>query len=162
MVKSTHSPYSTSFEYLVDMKAAVGKELGLTDWFQVTQEQINSFAELTRDSQWIHIDQEKAAKHSPYGTTVAHGFFILSLASRVCADSFIVKDVSMGVNYGLDKVRIPNATPVGSRLRGRVSLMTYEEIAMGAKYKVKIVFELEGKEKPALVAEFIAQAYTKQ
>ncbi|MEM9078969.1 MAG: MaoC family dehydratase, partial [Bacteroidota bacterium] len=117
---------------------------------------------ITDDEQWIHVDVERSKKESPYKTPIAHGFLVLSLASSFCYQAYKVDDVGMGVNYGLDKVRFMNATPVNARLRGRTSLMTYEEIEGGAKYKVKVVFEIEGQEKPACVAEFLAMAYTKE
>lgn len=153
-------PYATTFKHLVDMKAVVGTEIGLTDWFQIDQEKINTFATLTEDEQWIHVDPEKSKLHSPYKTTVAHGFMVLSLASKFVYETCTVNDIVMGVNYGLDKVRFPNATPCGAMLRGRVSLIDFEERPNAARYKVKIVFELQGQEKPACVAEFIAMAYT--
>ena len=155
----TTKPYSTTFKHLVDLKAHVGKELGLTEWIEMTQERINNFADTTEDHQWIHIDPEMSAKYSPYKTTIAHGFLVLSLASKMTYDTYKVEDVSMGVNYGLDKVRFPNATPVGALIRGRVSLLDYKDIPGGAQYVVKVVFELKGQEKPACVAEFVARAY---
>jgi len=125
----------------------------------ITQEMIDTFARTTDDNQWIHIDPEKSAKYSPYKKTVAHGFLVLSLASKFCYETFKVQDVAMGVNYGLDKVRFMNATLVGSLLRARVSLLEFTPFEGGGKYKLKLVFELKGEEKPACVAEFIAQVY---
>lgn len=154
------TPYSTKVEQLSDLGEYVGKELGLTDWMTITQDRINTFAEVTEDQQWIHTDPEKSAAFSPYKKTVAHGFLVLSLASKISYDALSIGDVVMGVNYGLDKVRFINATRSGAKLRGRVSLMTFDPFPGGAKYKVSIVFELEGEEKPACVAEFIAMAYT--
>ena len=121
---------------------------------------IDSFAKTTEDTQWIHIDPEKSAKYSPYKKTVAHGFLVLSLASKFCFETLKIKDIAMGVNYGLDKVRFMNATPVGALLRARVSLMEFSPFEGGGKYKLKLVFELKGVEKPACVAEFIAQVYS--
>ena len=156
----TENPYATNFKKLSDLKNWVGKELGLTDWLIINQESINTFARITDDEQWIHVEPEKSKIHSPYKTTVAHGFMILSFASKFCYETFSIDDVSMGLNYGLDKVRFPNATPVGASVRGRVSLMEFEEISGGARYKMKIVFEQKGQEKPSCVAEFIAMAFT--
>ena len=141
------------------MQDYVGKEIGLSDWLTIDQESVHSFAKLTKDEQWIHIDVEKSAKYSPYKTTIAHGFFVLSLASHFSYECIAFKDVGMGVNYGLDKVRFTNATPVGAKIRGRISLMEYEPKEGGAKYKLKLIMELEGQEKPACVAEFVARAY---
>ena len=159
-MEQTTTPYSTQLKELEELKDYVGKELGLTEWMTMEQERINSFAEATEDMQWIHTNPERSAAFSPYKKTVAHGFLVLSLASKISYDAFSIENVVMGVNYGLDKVRFPNATKSGAKLRGRVSLMEYDAIPGGAKYKMKIVFELEGKEKPACVAEFLAMAYT--
>lgn len=159
-MEQTTTPYSTQLKELEELKDYVGKELGLTEWMTMEQERINSFAEATEDMQWIHTDPERSAAFSPYKKTVAHGFLVLSLASKISYDAFSIENVVMGVNYGLDKVRFPNATKSGAKLRGRVSLMEYDAIPGGAKYKMKIIFELEGEEKPACVAEFLAMAYT--
>lgn len=160
MENATEAPYKTEIQHLSDLKQYLGKELGLTEWVLITQEMINQFGELTGDTQWIHTDPEKSKQFSPYKTTVAHGFMILSMASRFCYETCTVADIAMGVNYGLDKVRVPNATPVDSFIRGRVSLMEFEEFEGGAKYKMNIAFEIKDAEKPAVVAEFIAMAYT--
>ena len=158
-MNQTDKPYKTEIPHLADLKNHVGKELGISEWTQITQDQINTFAKLTGDEQWIHTDPEMSAKHSPYKKTVAHGFFILSLASKLCYETIGIMDVKMGVNYGLDKVRFMNATLVDSLLRGRVQLLETTDISGGIRYKVKLTFELKGQEKPACVAEFIAQAY---
>ena len=155
----TQTPYSTNFEKLSDLKNYLGKELGLTDWMTITQEGINTFASLTDDEQWIHTDVEKSKQFSPYKTTVAHGFMVLSMASKFAYETITFGNVVMGVNYGMNKVRFPNPTRVNSKLRGRVSLMDYKEIPNGAQYVMKIEFELEGEPKPACVAEFVARAY---
>lgn len=158
-MEQTQEAYATHLKHLTDLEHYVGKELGLTEWHEMSQERINSFAEATEDHQWIHLDEQRSAKESPYKKTIAHGFLVLSMASKMTYDTYSIADVSMGVNYGLDKVRFPNATPSGSLLRGRVSLMEYETIPGGAKYKVSVFFELQGQEKPACVAEFLAIAY---
>jgi acyl dehydratase len=152
--------YATHFEHLADLKNSIDKEIGLSPWIEITQEKIDSFAHTTEDLQWIHVDQEMSEKHSPYRKTIAHGFLVLSFASKFVYDTCTVGDVVMGVNYGLNKVRFPSATLSGSLLRGRVSLIQYDEKANGARYIIKIIFEVKGQEKPACVAEFIAQAYT--
>lgn len=159
MEEITQTPYNTQLQELSEMNAYVGKELGLTDWMPMEQSRINTFADATEDHQWIHIDPERSAAFSPYKKTVAHGFLVLSMASKITAETFQIDQVAMGVNYGLDKVRFPNATHSGAFFRGRVSLMECNEIPGGAKYKVKIVFEIKGEEKPACVAEFLAIAY---
>lgn len=158
--KNSNSPYSTEINKLSELKNFIGKELGLSEWVEITQEQINTFAKITDDNQWIHVNSELCKKHSPYKKPVAHGFFVLSMASKFCYETFKIKNVSMGVNYGLDKVRFMNATTVNSFIRARVSLLTAEDINGGVKYKMKLIFELKEEEKPACVAEFIAVAYS--
>ena len=158
--KLINKAYSTEIPQLSDLTHYQGKELGISNWMRITQDMIDTFARTTDDNQWIHIDPEKSAKYSPYKKTVAHGFLVLSLASKFCFETLKIKDIAMGVNYGLDKVRFMNATPVGALLRARVSLMEFSPFEGGAKYKLKLVFELKGEEKPACVAEFIAQAYS--
>ena len=116
MEQPTNTPYSTTIPNLSDLPNYIGKELGLTEWMTIAQERINQFAEATEDRQWIHIDKEKSAAFSPYKETVAHGFLVLSLASKISYDAFSIKNIAMGVNYGLDKVRFPNATKSGALL----------------------------------------------
>ena len=156
------NPYSSQFKQLQEMKQCVGKEIGLTNWITIDQNKINNFANATGDHQWIHTDPELARIHSPYGTTIAHGFLVLSLAPMFIYEVYKVEDVIMGVNYGMEKVRFPAATPVDSRLRARVALTNFEEIDGGAMLTMNIIFEVEGQEKPACVAEFIAMALTSQ
>ena len=141
------------------MKNAVGKELGLTPWSIMDQERINIFAKATQDEQWIHLDEERCKKESPYKQTIAHGFLMLSMCSKIMYDTYEIKQTSMAINYGLDKVRFPSATMAGSKFRGRVSLAEFNIIPKGAKYKLNVVIELEGQDKPACVAEFLALAY---
>lgn len=157
----TQEAHSTHFEHLSEMKDAIGKELGLSNWFEIKQEDINTFGRITGDEQWIHIDVERSKRESPYKNTIAHGFMVLSLASKFAYETYSVGDVVMGVNYGLNKVRFPNATLSGSMVRGRVSLKEFEPITGGGKYVMNLVFEIKGQEKPACVAEFVAIAYTK-
>ena len=110
---NNNEAYKTSFKNLDELNSSVGKELGVSDWIEITQENINIFAKITQDEQWIHIDKEKSEKHSPYKTTIAHGFMILSLASRFSYDTLNLESVKMGVNYGVDRVRFTSATPSG-------------------------------------------------
>ena len=161
MKKSEENAYSTKFKELTELKNFIGKELGLTSWMQMSQKKINDFAEITDDKQWIHIDPEKSSLYSPYKKTVAHGFLVLSMVSRISFNAFSIKNVVAGINYGLDRVRFPNATKSDSAYRGRVSLMEFIVIPGGAKYKLKIVIEIKGEDKPACIAEFLALAYTK-
>ena len=161
MKKSEENAYSTKFKELTELKNFIGKELGLTSWMQMSQKKIDDFAEITDDKQWIHTDPDKSAVYSPYKKTVAHGFLVLSMVSRISFNAFSIKNVVAGINYGLDRVRFPNATKSDSAYRGRVSLMEFIVIPGGAKYKLKIVIEIKGEDKPACIAEFLALAYTK-
>lgn len=154
--------FSSTFDKLTDIKEYVGKEIGITKWITIDQDQINTFAKATGDHQWIHTDPQLAKMHSPYGTTIAHGFLVLSLAPRFMYEVYQVQDVIMGLNYGLEKVRFPNATPVDSELRARVRLKDYEDMDEGAKLTMDITFEVKGQEKPSCVAELIALAMTRQ
>lgn len=151
--------YKTTFENLSDLEQHTGKEIGLSEWVMLDQQSVNAFGKLTKDEQWIHTDIEKSRQYSPYKTTIAHGFYILSLASYFAESTIAIKGVKMGVNYGLDKVRFISGVPVGARLRARMTLMEYEPLEGGGKYKLNVVFELEGHEKPACVAEWIGVAY---
>ena len=160
MKKSEEKAYSTKFKQLSELKNYIDKELGLTDWMQMSQEKIDDFAKITDDKQWIHTDPKKSALYSPYKNTVAHGFLVLSMVSSISFNAFSIENVVAGINYGLDRVRFPNATKSDSTYRGRVSLMEFTEIPGGAKYKLKIEIEIKGEDKPACVAEFLALAYT--
>tara|TARA_B100000989_G_C19475034_1_gene442515 strand:- start:415 stop:900 length:486 start_codon:yes stop_codon:yes gene_type:complete len=161
MKKFEEKAYSTKFIRLIELKNFVGKELGLTDWMKMSQKKIDDFAKITDDKQWIHTDPKKSAIYSPYKKTVAHGFLVLSMVSRISFNAFSVENVVAGINYGLDRVRFPNATKSDSTYRGRVSLMDFSEIPGGAKYKLKIEIEIKGENKPACIAEFLALAYSK-
>ena len=161
MKESENNAYSTNFKELTELKNFIGKELGLTDWMQMSQQKIDDFAKITDDKQWIHTDPEKSALYSPYKKTVAHGFLVLSMVSRISFNAFSIENVVAGINYGLDRVRFPNATKSDSSYRGRVSLIEFSEIPGGAKYKLKIEIEIKGEEKLACIAEFLALAYTK-
>ena len=153
------SHFKTELKNLSELSNHIGKEIGISEWFEITQEDINQFAKLTHDEQWIHIDVEKAKKYSPYKTTVAHGFYILSLSTEFLYETFNIKSVKMGVNYGLDKVRFMSPTFSGGFVRGRVSLENVELSDASAKYKMCITFEFKGQEKPVCVAEFLAMSY---
>lgn len=152
--------FKTSFAKLSDLKNYLGKEVGVSEWIEITQDRIDNFGEVTEDMQWIHVNPEMSRKHSPYKTTVAHGFLVLSLGPKVTYEVMEIQNVAMGVNYGLNKVRFTSATPVGALVRGRITLSEYKEIPGGARYTMQITFELKGQEKPACVAEWIGQAYT--
>lgn len=156
MIKTS---YKTTLDTIGEMFLWVGKEVGLSDWFVINQADINDFARITKDEQWIHVDVERSIAESPYKKPVAHGFMLLSYASHIAYETLEVKAFKMGVNYGLNKVRFMSPTTVGSRVRGRMELLEVTEITNGVQYVMKITFELEGLEKPACVAEFVARAY---
>lgn len=138
----------------------VGKETGVSDWVTIDQDRINTFADVTEDHQFIHIDPE-AAKATPFGTTIAHGFLSLSMLSKLASGSVVVLEgVKMGVNYGFDKVRFSAPVKSGKRIRGRFKLMSADQKIPGQwtfKYGVKV--EIEGEEKPALVAEWLSMQF---
>ena len=143
---------------LDEVKSHVGKELGVSDWLEVTQETINRFAEVTGDDQWIHLDVERA-KQSPLGGTIAHGYYVLSLAPRFSYDMFTFEGFGYGLNYGLNRVRFPAPMPVGGKVRMRARLMAVDEIPGGAQITIESTFELEGSAKPVCVAESLARVY---
>ena len=135
----------------------IGKEVGLTDWFEVDQERINNFAEATGDFQYIHVDEKRAAE-TPFGATIAHGFLTLSLLSKLSSMSGGIKleNSVMGINYGLNKVRFLNPVKVNSKIRARFELISAEE-KKPKHYLLKhnVTVEIEGEEKPALIAEWL-------
>ena len=143
---------------LDEVKAHVGEELGVSDWHRVTQELIDEFARVTGDDQWIHIDVERA-KQSPFGGTIAHGYYTLSLAPRFSYDMFKFEGFAFGVNYGLNRVRFPAPMPVGERVRMRAKLAAIEEIPGGAQLTTELTFEREAGEKPVCVAESLSRVY---
>ncbi len=142
-----------------DIKSLVGQELGVSEWHAVTQPDVNKFADVTHDHQWIHIDVERAKKESPYKTTIAHGYFTLSLVPHLMAQVWRVKGVKMGVNYGLNKLRFPSPVPVGSKVRARAKLLSVEDVKGGAQVCVEVTIEVEGSEKPAAVIETLSRYY---
>lgn len=144
-----------------DLKGQVGQELGVSDWLLIDQDRINQFAECTEDRQWIHTDPERAAKYSPFKTTIAHGYLTLSLLAGLGLQAIkMPTNLMAAVNYGLDKVRFLAPVKVGSRVRLRASLVSLEEKAPG-QYLMKTsnTIEIEGEEKPALIAETLAMLY---
>jgi acyl dehydratase len=148
-----------TFDHLSDLKDLVGQTLGSSGWITVDQQRINQFAESTGDHQWIHVDPERAAS-GPFGATIAHGFLTLSLLPEMGATAFEVKDVRMGVNYGLNRVRFTAPVPVNSRVRGHFKLTAFDEIEGGAQLTVEVSMEREGVAKPVCVAESLSRRYT--
>jgi acyl dehydratase len=147
------------FEKLADLKPLVGQELAVSDWFPVSQQRIDQFAEATGDHQWIHVDPERAAK-GPFGATIAHGFLTLSMLPLLLETAVDIRDVKMGVNYGLNRVRFTAPVPVGSELRGRIRLLAFDDLPDGGvQLTTEVTIERKGSDKPACVAESISRRY---
>ena len=136
----------------------IGQHLGNSPWHEVTQEQINAFADATGDHQWIHVDVERA-KQGPFGAPIAHGYLTLSLGPALLPQVLHVDGISMGVNYGLNKLRFPSPVVVGSRVRLSATLDSVEDVAGGVQATIGLTFEIEGKDKPACVAEAVFRYY---
>ncbi|HWW54729.1 MAG TPA: MaoC family dehydratase [Acidimicrobiales bacterium] len=143
---------------LDELRSKVGEHLGYSDWLEVTQERVNQFADATGDHQWIHVDPERA-KTGPFGGAIAHGYLTLSLAPYLLGSTFQVNGISMGVNYGLNKLRFPAPVPVGSKVRVGAQLAGVEDIAGGAQVTIDLTFEVDGQEKPACVAQAVYRYY---
>jgi acyl dehydratase len=147
------------FETLNDLVACVGQEVAVSDWVTVTQQQVNLFAEATGDHQWIHVDVERA-RAGPFGAPIAHGFLTLSLLPVFFDTAFEIGQAGMGVNYGLNKVRFTAPVPVGSRLRGRMTLLSATPIeGNGLQMAWSVAIEREGADKPVCVAEALVRRY---
>lgn len=142
------------------LKQYVGIEIGVSEWLTITQERIAQFAEATEDRQWIHLDRERAAKESPFGTTIAHGFLTLSLISHFVKDVIQVRNgVGMAINYGLNRVRFPSPVRAGSKIRARVMLLSIKEVPGAYEAAFSVTVECEGGEKPCCVAESVVRYY---
>ena len=140
--------------------ALIGTEVGVSDWFMITQDMVNRFAKLTHDEQWIHIDEDRARKYMPKTGTIVHGFFTLSMISHLQYQAFKLPDamrtrIKSIINYGLGNVRFINAVPVGSRIRARVVLASADNTDKGSQLTLKTTMEIEGHDKPAMVSENI-------
>jgi len=142
-----------------ELKGKAGEHLGYSDWHDVSQDQVNLFADATGDHQWIHVDPDRARKESPFGGPIAHGYLTLSLAPALLPQILQVQGISMGVNYGCNKVRFPSPVPVGSRVRAGALLASVEDVAGGAQVTMDVTFEVEGQEKPACVAQVVYRYY---
>ena len=141
------------------LRAKLGQEVAVSDWFEVTQERISEFAQATEDFQWIHVDVERAERESVYGGTIAHGFLTLSLLSCLLVESIELRGARMGVNYGFNRVRFTGPVPSGSRVRGRFVLAALEDIEGGIQMTWNVSVEREGGDKPVLVAEWLTRRY---
>ena len=142
-----------------ELKAKIGEELGVSEYIDVTQADVDAFAEATNDHQWIHVDPERA-KDTPFGGTIAHGLYTLSLGPQFSYGLFDMQGFAFGLNYGYGKVRFPAPVPVGSRLRMRATLSAVDDVPGGVQFTVTQTFEIEGGEKPVCVAESLARAYS--
>jgi len=141
-----------------ELKSLVGEHIGYSDWVEITQDQVNQFADATGDHQWIHVDVERA-KEGPFGGPIAHGYLTLSLGPVLQTQVFRLEGFSMGVNYGANKIRFPAPVPVGSKLRLGVKLLSVEDIAGGVQMVSEFTFEVEGAAKPSCVAEVLLRSY---
>jgi acyl dehydratase len=147
------------FDQPSSLGAAVGEHLGYSEWRTVTAEDVSAFADATRDHQWIHVDPERAAA-GPFGGPIAHGFLVLSLLPVITAEVFEVRGVRMAVNYGLNRVRFPAPTPVGSRIRGGVVLAGCTEVTGGVQLTLEVTVTVQDAPKPSCVAEQLVRLYT--
>lgn len=143
---------------LDELRAKVGEELGTSDWHDVTQEAVDDFARVTGDDQWIHVDPQRATQ-TPFGGTIAHGYYTLSLHPVLAAQIVAFEGFAFAVNYGLDRVRFPAPLPVGNRVRMRIELVAVDDVLGGAQITMKLTFEGEGALKPVCVAESLTRVY---
>jgi acyl dehydratase len=143
-----------SFSSVEELTDAIGEEIGPTDWFEVTQERVDAFAEATNDHQWIHVDPERA-KDSPFGGTIAHGYMTLALIPFFTSQLFALQTPGAKLNYGTNKVRFPAPLPVGGRLRATASVAEVAETGAGIQLVTRYTLEIEGQDKPACVAETV-------
>jgi acyl dehydratase len=141
------------------LRRQIGQEIAVSDWIVITQARIDAFAEATDDRQWIHVDPERAAAESPFGTTIAHGFLTLSLAAGLMYRTLSLDRFRMAINYGLNRVRFITPVPVGSRVRGRFSPVAVQETSGSLQVTWAVTFEREGGEKPCCVAEWVVRYY---
>lgn len=147
-------------ENLNALKDFVGREIATTDWFEITQDRIQQFAEATEDRQWIHLDRDRAAKESPYGTTIAHGFLTLSLLSHLSKQALQIENgVRLAVNYGLNRVRFPSPVHAGSKIRARFTLQSLKDAGNSSEAVFSAVVETESQAKPCCVAEWVVRYY---
>ena len=143
-----------------DLKNLISKELPPTDWFTVTQDRINKFAEATEDRQWIHVDELRAKNESPFGTTIAHGFLTLSLTSHFMKESIQVRaGVRLAVNYGLNKVRFPAPVKAGAKIRANVKVESVKELPDCTEATFAVTIEAESSQKPSCAAECVVRYY---
>jgi acyl dehydratase len=146
----------TTFGSPDELLDSVGRNLGTTEWLEIDQDRIDAFAGCTGDHQWIHVDTERAAA-GPFGATIAHGYLTLALTNVLLPDLITVENISMGINYGTNKVRFPNPVRVGSRIRGTAEVGEVSEIPGGVQVIIKVTVEIENEAKPACVVESVTR-----
>ncbi|BDC48528.1 nodulation protein NodN [Bryobacterales bacterium F-183] len=145
---------------LAELRDRVGTEVGVSDWLTVSQETIRQFADATGDHQWIHLDVERAKAESPFGTTIAHGFLTMSLLVQLMADAVPMEEpCKLSVNYGFNRLRFVSPVPAGSRIRVRAVLTSLKDLDAAVEFTWGITVEIEGREKPAVVAEWLSRRY---
>ena len=144
---------------LAELPSFKGQPLGVSDWFEITQERVNTFADATDDHQWIHVDVERANAESPFGGPIGHGFLTLSLFVPMWKQILVVTDSTMGVNYGLNRVRFPSPVPVGSLIRLEATLVDVEEVKGGVQLIVDGVMARRGGDKPVCVLQSVTRVY---
>ena len=157
--KGTGQMAQTTVDGIEGVRSLVGQHLGYSDWVTITQEQVNQFADATGDHQWIHVDPERAAKESPFGGPIAHGYLTLSLLPMLVPQIVEITGFTMGVNYGTDKVRFPSPVPVGSRVRAGGTLASATLFDGGIQVNIDVTIEIEGGTKPAMVATVVYRRY---
>ena len=150
----------TTFTTLADLRAAAGTHLGWTDWTAITQDRVDQFADATGDHQWIHVDVDRAARESPFGGPIAHGYLTLALTNLFLPQLIAVPAASSGVNYGTGKVRFPAPVPVGSRIRAGAEITQVDEVPGGIQTTITITVEREGSDKPVCVVESLSRWLT--
>ena len=146
------------FENIAEMESEVGKEIGVSDWFEIDQDRINKFADATGDHQWIHIDPERTKKELGM-PTIAHGYLTLSLLPMLQSQVSGIKSVTRGINYGTNKLRFTNMVPVNSKVRARVKLLKMEPKSGGVQMTNEVTMEVEGSDRPAMVAETLSLVF---
>ena len=140
-----------------EVRAAVGRHFGYSEWLEVTQDRVDLFAEATGDFQWIHVDVERAKKESPYGGPIAHGYLTMALSNLLVPTVVKMDGFQMGINYGVDRVRFPAPVPVGARIRAGVELLEVTDVSGGLQTRMQITMDVEGSGKPACVIESLAR-----
>ena len=147
----------TTFDGIEQVRAAVGTHLGYSDYTEVTQERVDQFADATGDHQWIHVDVERARAESPFGGPIAHGYLTLAISNELLPQILEVRGVSLGVNYGVDRIRFPAPVPVGSRLRAGAELVDVSDVKGGIQTLVRITLEVEGGTKPVCIIDSLSR-----